>query len=236
MSSLRSSPNEIEAVLFSKMERLRATNCGVRRRRRLPFALEARYLRGHLTGIHPDTYAHSAGHSFLCLGVAPSRRRRNPLPAYVVANTKDDRDTQAIMRSVFIHGKRIGLKQGARRFPAMHRMQEIGGRGGIQSGFREKPCEEVMKRSKLHGRILSFVGAVIARFAVGASASRTVSFTTFLAGSNQDVARAVAIDSAGNTYMTGLTASSNFPLILASMSKFPVQINSRRCGAHAMLF
>jgi hypothetical protein len=39
----------------------------------------------------------------------------------------------------------------------------------------------------------------------------TVRFTTFLAGSNSDVAGAVAVDDAGNSYVTGYTLSTNFP-------------------------
>jgi hypothetical protein len=40
----------------------------------------------------------------------------------------------------------------------------------------------------------------------------TISFTTFLAGNNQDSASAVAVDSAGNAYVTGFTVSTNFPI------------------------
>ena len=75
-----------------------------------------------------------------------------------------------------------------------------------------------MKRSKIHTRILG-LAALIVCVAINALATGpTVSFTTFLAGSNQDVAKAVARDSAGNTYVTGYTASTNFPLYLANMT------------------
>jgi hypothetical protein len=40
----------------------------------------------------------------------------------------------------------------------------------------------------------------------------TVRFTRFLAGSNSDVAGGVAVDSAGNSYVTGYTLSTNFPV------------------------
>jgi hypothetical protein len=39
----------------------------------------------------------------------------------------------------------------------------------------------------------------------------TVEFTTFLEGNSQDVAQAVAVDSQGNSYVTGQTLSTNFP-------------------------
>jgi hypothetical protein len=75
-----------------------------------------------------------------------------------------------------------------------------------------------MKENKIRSKILG-LAALIACFAINASATGpSVSFTTFLAGSNQDQAKAVAIDSAGNTYVTGFTSSSNFPLVLASMT------------------
>src|SRR5438477_825607 len=79
-----------------------------------------------------------------------------------------------------------------------------------------------MKNSKIRSRILGIVAALIVSFAISASAatSPSVSFTTFLAGSNEEQAKAVAMDSAGNTYATGFTCSNNFPLVLASMSSF----------------
>jgi len=43
---------------------------------------------------------------------------------------------------VFGHGKRIALRGGPRHFRAMPTVQEIEGRREIESGFREKPCEE----------------------------------------------------------------------------------------------
>jgi hypothetical protein len=39
----------------------------------------------------------------------------------------------------------------------------------------------------------------------------TVTFTRFLAGSNSDVGAGIAVDSAGNSYVTGYTLSTNFP-------------------------
>jgi hypothetical protein len=80
-----------------------------------------------------------------------------------------------------------------------------------------------MKHSEIRSRILCLVGALIVCFVISASASPTVSFTKVLAGSNLDVANAVAMDSAGNAYVTGFTASNNFPLALASISSFQGQ-------------
>jgi uncharacterized repeat protein (TIGR01451 family) len=48
----------------------------------------------------------------------------------------------------------------------------------------------------------------------------TLSFSTYLGGSNQDSARAVAVDSQGNVYLTGQTASTDFPIKNAAQPDF----------------
>jgi hypothetical protein len=48
----------------------------------------------------------------------------------------------------------------------------------------------------------------------------TVDFTTFLSGNGQDVASALAVDSAGNSYVAGYTFSTNYP------TASPMQANS----------
>jgi len=45
----------------------------------------------------------------------------------------------------------------------------------------------------------------------------TVTFTTFLSGSNRDMAFSNAVDSAGNVYVAGFTDSTNFPVNESSM-------------------
>jgi Beta-propeller repeat len=83
-----------------------------------------------------------------------------------------------------------------------------------------------MKYNQVRDRILG-LAALILCFAINASATGpSVSFTTFLAGSNQDQAKAVARDSAGNTYVAGFTASSDFPLCSASMPSFQGQYDA----------
>lgn len=50
------------------------------------------------------------------------------------------------------------------------------------------------------------------------SAGSAILYATFFGGSRSDTARAIAVDSAGNGYVTGSTASSNFPTVNALQS------------------
>jgi len=79
---------------------------------------------------------------------------------------------------MFLSWKMHCMEGGTRHLRAMHSMQEIGGRRGMQSAFREKPCEECYETQQTSGRILGFVGAEITCFAVSASASPTISIAT----------------------------------------------------------
>ncbi len=54
----------------------------------------------------------------------------------------------------------------------------------------------------------NYTDAFVSKF----DASGTLIFSTYLGGSNHDQARAIAVDSAGNSYITGLTSSEDFPL------------------------
>ncbi len=48
----------------------------------------------------------------------------------------------------------------------------------------------------------------------------TVVFSTYLGGSGQDIARAIAVDSAGNSYIAGSTNSLDFPIVSPVQSAF----------------
>jgi len=58
-----------------------------------------------------------------------------------------------------------------------------------------------------------------------------LAYSTFLGGSNEDDAMSVAVDKAGNTYVTGYTCSSNFPTTAGSYSPTqPVQGAGTGCN------
>jgi hypothetical protein len=51
-------------------------------------------------------------------------------------------------------------------------------------------------------------------------------YSTYLGGANYDQALGVAVDNAGNAYVTGVTSSTNFPMATGSGSGFLVKFNS----------
>jgi len=59
------------------------------------------------------------------------------------------------------------------------------------------------------GSLDSWYDAFVARFNADASA---LEYSTFIGGDNADYSQAIAIDSAGNAYITGYTHSANFPV------------------------
>jgi Beta-propeller repeat len=52
-------------------------------------------------------------------------------------------------------------------------------------------------------------------FVMKLTASNTIAYATYLGGSGQDRANAIAVDASGSVYITGWTASANFPLMSA---------------------
>lgn len=54
--------------------------------------------------------------------------------------------------------------------------------------------------------------AFVAKFDPSASGASSLIYSTYLGGSGNDAAAGVAVDSAGNAYVTGWTSSTNFPL------------------------
>jgi len=66
------------------------------------------------------------------------------------------------------------------------------------------------------------------------SAGRALVYSTYLGGNNEDGVQAIAVDAAGNAYVTGFTASTNFPVVNAIQPKlhgstdaFATEINAR---------
>jgi Beta-propeller repeat len=57
----------------------------------------------------------------------------------------------------------------------------------------------------------SGIGLLAAALVCSGVSTSSLSFSTFLGGSNFDQVYALAVDAAGNVYVTGQTASANFP-------------------------
>jgi hypothetical protein len=61
----------------------------------------------------------------------------------------------------------------------------------------------------------------VAKFNPSLSGSSSLVYSTYLGGSQTDVARAVAVDGSGNAYVAGYTKSTNFPTASAYQSSLP---------------
>jgi hypothetical protein len=75
------------------------------------------------------------------------------------------------------------------------------------------PVPQLGRLNAPTGRIRFYLGNDLARWlgAVPAASTSSLTFSTFLGGSNFDQVYALAVDAAGNIYVTGQTASVNFP-------------------------
>ena len=85
-------------------------------------------------------------------------------------------------------------------FPILNGLQPQFGGGDCSDAFDKLPCDD----------------AFVMRWR---SADMTLLYSTFLGGSGDDFANAIALDSAGNVYIAGSTASPNFPLVNPIQSK-----------------
>jgi len=78
---------------------------------------------------------------------------------------------------------------------------------GVTSSF-DFPVSPTAFQSSLGGAFNAFVAKLT-------STGATLGFSSFLGGSGSDQASALAVDSAGNVWLTGSTSSTNFPLVNA---------------------
>jgi hypothetical protein len=77
--------------------------------------------------------------------------------------------------------------------------------------------QEVVSKYRVHGNKVRFeLAAYDARYAV--TVDPILSYSTFLGGANGDIAAAIAVDAAGNAYVTGQTYSTNYPVAGAYQS------------------
>src|ERR1700694_3049713 len=89
-----------------------------------------------------------------------------------------------------------------------------------------------MLRKNVLAVILTFI---LASTALIVAAASVIKFSTYLGGSENDVVESVAIDSNGNVYVVGATASTNFPLKNPIQSSLSPTVcgtspNTFRCG------
>ncbi len=94
------------------------------------------------------------------------------------------------------------------------------------TGTTESPNYPVTTNA-YQSSLLGTANAFITKLAPDASA---VLLSTFFGGSQTDQASALALDSAGNIYITGYTQSSNFPLLDASQSVLGIA-GAGNCGS-----
>jgi len=66
----------------------------------------------------------------------------------------------------------------------------------------------------------TFTGGPFDAFATKLDPVGSVVYSTYLGGSGVDVATSIAVDSAGNAYVTGSTTSTNFPTTAAAFDRF----------------
>ncbi len=94
-------------------------------------------------------------------------------------------------------------------WPALFGLLGVARRRRRHATLRPRPCA-----------LLSLALVVLALLPRPASAGAPPSFSTYLGGSGDDEANAIAVDSAGNTYLAGFTDSADFPTANALQAAF----------------
>jgi hypothetical protein len=109
-------------------------------------------------------------------------------------------------------------------------------RKGGQPGGGERVNESASQREPVEGRFVLLAGKTVG-FRVGSYdkgrelvIDPTLTYLTYLGGSGYqgccgDSANGIAVDSAGNAYVTGITASADFPVVNAYQQKVKVSPN-----------
>jgi hypothetical protein len=69
-----------------------------------------------------------------------------------------------------------------------------------------------------HNAFVADGDAFVAKFNMAASGDASLVYSTYLGGSGDDSGAGIAVDSAGNAYVTGNTSSTDFPIMLAAQS------------------
>jgi hypothetical protein len=91
--------------------------------------------------------------------------------------------------------------------------------GVLAVGLRWRRPRPSRRRSRAAAS-LAIVGLALSSLPAAASAGDAARFATYLGGSGDDQANAVAVDAAGNTYVVGFTDSPDFPTAAAAQSTY----------------
>ena len=97
--------------------------------------------------------------------------------------------------------------------------QELGGRRVLRQGKFEVRQDKPATASEKVAHTGAKLGAFICSFEVGAYDAKfplvidpVLVYSTYLGGSGENEASAIAVDGSGNAYVTGLTSSTDFPI------------------------